>query len=386
MINTYMKKAPKPYKRNKTAKTYKAKYMLPNNNRKEVDLGTNSLKEAEAKAKNIFDNYYDYFKIDKLFDLYDLIHSYTEESTNPKLLESKETGKTYKPGTLRLMTRMSIYNEKLLLKKAPILMHTKVNDLSRSDVIRIRKIIHNDCGNTRKAQMAFDQIKQYISFSYKIGEIKYNSGDKIPSINYVQIKKTAIHPELLAEILLMKSIFPSIESWSYFTIAATTGMRRSEILGMTYEKISKINGQYYYLIDRQWEHFSNTYVSPKMGKTRIIPLADITLDAINTIGFKSKGRLFKNKWSWVDIIFQQLRLMLRVKYPNEDLLQKLSSHTLRHSLNTNLILNGENKDLIQKYLGWSREEEFSTQILYTHYGQRDLIPISKAIDEIYVNI
>ncbi len=102
-----------------------------------------------------------------------------------------------------------------------------------------------------------------------------------------------------------------------------------------------------------------------------------------TIEIKSKGKLFNKKWSWVDIFFQQLRLMLRIKYPNEKLLENFSSHTLRHSLNTNLILDGQNKDLLQKYLGWSREEEFSTQLIYTHYGPKDLIPISDAITKIY---
>lgn len=376
-----MRKVPTPYRR--TGNKYKAKFTLPGKVRIEVDLESTDLSSAKKRATYIFDNYFDYFKLNIEITLCDLINSYCSPETNPKLLDSKETGKIYKPSTVRLMTRIAKDNKELLSRKGVLFMKYTIKDLSRTDIINIRKIIFNEFGKTRKSQMMFDQIKQYINFAFQTGKINTNPSDRIPSITYTPIVKPSIRPEIITLIINSKHFFPSKLAWAYFTIAATTGMRRSEIMGMDFGKIKYKENQYYYLIDQQWEQYSKGYVLPKMNKVRQIPLADITMTAIQTIGIKPKGRLFDKKWSWVDIIFQQLRLILRAQYPDEEKINKLSSHVLRHSLNTNLIIAGTDKDLLQKYLGWSRERDFSTQVLYTHYGATDLIPVSKMIDKIY---
>jgi site-specific recombinase XerD len=378
-----MRKVPTPYRR--TGNKYKAKYTLPGKVRIEVDLETTELCKANKKATYIFNNYFDYFKLNVEITLSDLIDSYCASETNPKLLDSKETGKCYKPSTIRLMTRTAKDNKELLSRKGILLMKEFIKDLSRTDIISIRKIIFTAFGKTRKSQMMFDQIKQYINFAFQTGKINTNPSDRIPSITYTPIVKPSIQPEIIALVINSKQFFPSTLAWAYFTIAATTGMRRSEIMGMDFEKINHKENQYYYLIDQQWEQYSMGYVLPKMNKVRQIPLANITMTAIQTIGMKPKGRLFDKKWSWVDIIFQQLRLILRAQYPDEEKITKLASHVLRHSINTNLIIAGTNKDLLQKYLGWSRERDFSTQVLYTHYGATDLIPVSLMIDKIYKN-
>jgi integrase len=376
-----MRKPPKPYQR--TGNKYKAKYTLPGKNRVEVDLNASDLNSAIEQATFIFNNYFDYFKLNEEITLLDLIDSYCSPKTNPKLIDSKETGKCYKPSTIRFMTNTALNNKKLLIDKGRGFLKINIKELSRIDIIAIRKIIFNAFGKTRKSQMMFDQLKQYINFAFQTGKINTNPADRIPSITYIPIVKPSIQPEIIVLVINSKHFFPSTLAWAYFTIAATTGMRRSEIMGMNFEKIIHKQDKYYYLIDQQWEQYSKGYVLPKMNKIREIPLSNITMVAINTIGMKPKGRLFDKKWSWVDIIFQQLRLILTAQYPDIQKIQKLASHVLRHSINTNLILSGTNKDLIQKYLGWSRERDYSTQVLYTHYGPRDLIPVANMIDEIY---
>ncbi|MGH4038063.1 MAG: tyrosine-type recombinase/integrase [Sphaerochaeta sp.] len=376
-----MRKVPTPYRR--TGNKYKAKFTLPGKIRIEVDLKSTDFNSACKNAEYIYNNYFDYFKINQEITLFDLINSYCSPDLNPKLLDSKETGKCYKPSTIRFMTNTAKNNKKLLSAKGKAFMNCDIKNLSRIDIIAIRKIIFNAFGRTRKSQMMFDQIKQYINFAFQTGKINSNPSDRIPSITYTPIVKPSIHPNLITLVINSKHFFPSTLAWAYFTIAATTGMRRSEIMGMNFEKIIHKENQYYYLIDQQWEQYSKGYVLPKMNKIRQIPLANITMIAIKTIGIKPKGRLFDKKWSWVDIIFQQLRLILIAQYPDMEKIKKLSSHVLRHSINTNLIIAGTDKDLIQKYLGWSREREYSTQVLYTHYGARDLIPVSKMIDKIY---
>ena len=62
----------------------------------------------------------------------------------------------------------------------------------------------------------------------------------------------------------------------------------------------------------------------------------------------------------------------------------LSPHSLRHSLNSNLLRAGCNEAKIGSYMGWKPNKLTKTQQGYTEFRAEDLRDVVQMIDEIYL--
>jgi len=310
--------------------------------------------------------------------LIEYVSLFCDLKTNPKKKMSEIDGSAYSLSYGELQTR---YAKKILslLKSKPALCNKKLSQLIRYDIIQFKELLVLKFGRCRTSQLLFEQLKVIITFAYKEGRIENNPSYKIPNIKYSEKKKLTIAPEILADIISQKDIFPSLEFWAFFTVLATTGMRRGEVLGITPSRITNN----ILLIDRQYN--GKQFIPPKTNKNRIIPLANITYEALQIVWPKNNNdRFFSKNAHWIITNFRQIKGYALSKYPHEQkALEMLAPHQLRHCLNTNLLAAGTPSLLVAEYLSWEKQELKEMQNRYTHLVANSLIPVSKAIDEIY---
>lgn len=310
--------------------------------------------------------------------LIEYISLFCDINTNPKKKRAILDGSAYSKSYGELQTRYAkiIFSE---LKMKPALSNKSLSNLTRYDIIQFKESIVIKYGRSRTSQLIFSQFKIIISFAYKEGIINQNPTQSIPNIKYKEQKRLAISSSTLSYLIYKKNIFPSNEFWAFFTVLATTGMRRGEVLGITPSKIN--NG--FLTIDQQFN--GKEFLPPKLGQTRIIPLSKITLEALNSIKPKNKKqRYFQRNCSWITSGFRQIKGFALANFPEEEAaISMMSPHSLRHSCNTNLLIAGTSPLLVAEYLSWKHQELIDMQYRYTHFVANNLTPVSDMIDELY---
>ena len=310
--------------------------------------------------------------------LIEYVSLFCDIKTNPKKKMAEIDGSAYSISYGELQTR---YAKKILdtLKNKPILCNKKLSQIKRYDIIQFKELIVYKIGRSRTAQLMFEQFKVILTFAYKEGLIENNTANGIPNIKYKENKRLAISATVLSDIISNKEIFPSLEFWAFFTVLATTGMRRGEVLGITPSRITNN----ILIIDRQWN--GTQFIPPKQGEKRVIPLSNITMEALSIMWPKNNtDRFFTKKNHWILACFRQIKGYSLSKYPQEtNALLKLSPHTLRHSCNTNLLAAGTAPLLVAEYLSWKHQELLDMQYRYTHLVANNLIPVANQIDELY---
>lgn len=71
-------------------------------------------------------------------------------------------------------------------------------------------------------------------------------------------------------------------------------------------------------------------------------------------------------------------------YPEErEIFSEMKSHTLRHSMNTNLLASGLPPLLVAEYLSWNHQCILDMQQRYTHVYAEAMRPVADRIDELY---
>ncbi len=113
-------------------------------------------------------------------------------------------------------------------------------------------------------------------------------------------------------------------------------------------------------IEDGWLHIRHA----KGQKERIVPLAQVAIDAINTY---LQNRGFEHKYVWCNYQKKQLSRISAFKITQKYL--GVSPHVLRHSYATSLIRGGADLRVVQELLGHS--SLLTTQI-YTHIQRQDL--------------
>jgi len=152
----------------------------------------------------------------------------------------------------------------------------------------------------------------------------------------------------------------SCRDFAMMSVLAFTGMRRSELLGLSMDDVS---------VETATAHVRGG----KGGKSRLIPLADEALQAIvawremrppgrcNSLFTTVRGnRVHPSRFQ---IIWTRVLRSSGISRPG------ITPHTLRHSFATLLLQNGANLFAIQKLLGHSR---LDTTAFYLRMGDDDL--------------
>lgn len=324
----------------------------------------------------------DYIPTSKAPSLESYLLLYTDIETNPKYKQSKITGSHYGHDHAK---HVALGAKRVLDLLPRELLKRKVANLTRQDCIQVRSLIHSTYGNSSSADNTFGVFKSIINYAAEEGLTKGASPAlRLADIKYKKTSRIAIPIDDIAEILEHDELFYSDWEKTYFLCLATTGMRRSEAAALHSEQFKMSKGRPLLKIDRArkdstWDEVGE----PKWGIVRTIPVPGILWEHLEPIVAQG-GEIFPTiTRSKIDNLFKTLRCYAPQIQDMEapELLEELTPHILRHSLNTALLIEGVNTIMIQEFLSWKHQDK--VQEGYTHLYARNLIPVADAIDRLF---
>lgn len=307
---------------------------------------------------------------------------YANPETNPRKLAAKMDGTSYGESHAKRASAVAKKIERLLRKDAPELLSKYISKFNKADCYRIKEIIYVSYGNTRNAQETLEMVKTFFSQAETEGRIELSPFRSIRNIKYESKRRIAIPAENLAAIIEHKEMFVTEKAWAFFTILATTGMRKSEVLALETDQFFDST----LTIDRALKSDKISDVGlPKWNLKRVIPLSKTTMNAVKAIWPSEGGKLFNFARSSAYVLFMEARTVAMSLMPEfADDWQQMTPHILRHSINTNLLIEGrESPILVASYLSWNHQTFCEMQQRYTHVYAKDLQSVADCIDKIY---
>ena len=371
-----------PYQRTKNGNYY-FKYTASDGKRIQRCTGTRNYDEAVAYVNR----YQEIFKAEPRFSMptvLEELRKYQDPKTNPKYQQCILEGGNYSEGWAIKVSKHTQVLEELMTRRQPTLLTKRLDEVQRIDIANLTRNIALEKGQSRSAQMLQQAIKVLFSQAYQSGYINTSPAAGIKNIKHKMQKRTSIPAEYIQEIISNRKLFSDTQAWAYFVVLATTGMRKNEVLALSTKQID----EGYCLIDSCIKGTGKYNISlPKWGIVRSIPLPKITQEALAMLKpVKDKEgnfRYFLKDSYWVQGLMDVLRAGLRFLCPGYDFSQ-MTSHTLRHSCNTNLLVRGADPTLLAEFLAWEHQQEIcDMQRNYMHIVAKDLQPIADAIDNMY---
>jgi integrase len=260
--------------------------------------------------------------------------------------------------------------------------NVRLSALKRSHILDYRERLIEKLGYTRTVQNAVGVLKTILKEAYFREDISRDPTVGIGSTRY-QPKEIGV---FTAEEL--KKLFPTeppgpwgdLTGYTVFLMAAMTGMRRGEILALTWECV---NFQEKCIEIRQAWKDRHEIGPPKWGKTRVTPIPEQLSEALTRYRAQSShakaddlvfcyddGARIGNTW-WAK---RFTAAMKKAKIDREK--RNIRPHSFRHTLNSILREHGYDAARIRAALGWSTED---VQDGYTHWnadafnGQRSIV-------------
>ncbi len=305
-----------------------------------------------------------------------MLEKFSKKETNPKYQQALITQESYSELHAERVGYRAVNLRKMLPKR---ILNRPLSDFTRQEIRDICVIIIDKRGRCRSAQQDFQLIKSIFSLAVDDGYIPYSPCNRMANIRYEEEQREAIPAENIAWLINHPEFFPDTTIYDFFIVIATTGMRRGEVLGITQEKL--YNGTL--TIDQQYT-VKGKFQPPKKGIVRVIPLADITRKILESRKPGKLGRLFPLSHSMVGNYFSAIRLAaIANDSENASMWKKLNPHLLRHSLNTNLLVDGQKPLDVAEYLAWHHQELITMQQRYTHLVAMNLKGVADAIDRLY---
>ena len=306
---------------------------------------------------------------------------YSDPETNPRYRIAQIEGTHYGLEHAKGVAGRAKAIKALIELKAPAYLRKDVRDLCKLDVKNIRQIIIDAWGQRRKSQEAFANFKTMLSQCEEDGYLEISPGKDVRDVPYKEKKKPSFPADMINKALAVKDLCPDKEKWAFFAIMATTGMRMSETLALSTRQI--FNGTL--TIDSALKSNSTDDIGlPKYDLVRIIPLSSITLEILSTVIPDKSGRYFHHNRSWGTHAVMEVIMIACGAYPDQkEIFSEMKSHTLRHSLNTNLLTAGISPILVAEYLSWEHQSILDMQQRYTHVYAEALRPVADKIDELY---
>ena len=306
---------------------------------------------------------------------------YSNPETNPRYKIARIEGTHYGLDYAKGIAGRAKAIKKLLSTKTPAYISKDIRDLSKVDMKKIRQTLMESWGQRRKSHEAFSNLKTMLNQCAEDGYIQTSPGKEIRDIPYKEKKRPSFPAEIINKVLALRDLCPVKEYWAFFAVLATTGMRMSEALALTEKQIYKGT----LTIDSALKSNGIDDIGlPKYDLVRIIPLSSITLEILSTIEPDKHGRFFHHNRSWGTRAIMAVQMVACGAYPLEkDIFGSMTSHTLRHSMNTNLLASGLPPLLVAEYLSWEHQYILDMQQRYTHVYAESLRPIADKIDELY---
>ncbi len=314
------------------------------------------------------------------FTLRNIITLYTDPETNPRRRDALTTDKSYGD---KYASHIAFEATELLeaLETIPGFLDKPLYIYSRRDIKDAAQHIVRTFGQTEKARKVYKLLKVAFSQAADDGLIQINTAQGLADIKPKSHKQIyAIPPHDIRIVLKHREIFPCQLAYDIFTVLASCGLRRSEMLALIPNQVNLT--ERILTINRAFKDDRCTVIGlPKWGKARIIAMPQIAQDPLRRI-FQSNMSIpisSRKLYTWVKIIGQHASLLTDVTKP--EAWRAITPHMLRHSLNTMLRMTDVPEVATREFMSWTHQDP-SIQDAYTHIYAENLRPVADKIDEL----
>ena len=297
-----------------------------------------------------------------------------------RLDENKSIGREHARQSRRWLERYVFPDEFSALEMGAI---------RRADVLSLRDRVRQKAGlaTTNKVISA---VKAVFSEAMYREDIDRDPGAKIGPIKYEKVRRGLLPRERLAALFAESpGVWGDLRAYAVFNTAARTGMRSGEVLALTWSQINFTRREIQ--INRAWKSRAEIGL-PKWNRSRHIPVVDAVLEPLSQLRedgvrvgdadlvfcYEQDGSRLGETW-W-------RKTFVRVA-DREQLATGITAHSLRHSLNTQLVAAGCDPAKVRAYFGWSDGASggvlSAVQAAYTHWSPGDLAEVAMYIETIF---
>jgi integrase len=295
--------------------------------------------------------------------------------------------------------------------------------IKRGDLLDLRSRLLKSGMGVNTVNKCVSATKTILSEASFRGDIDFNPGAEVGDIKYQKTERAILTPEEIGAFLaflgertkrtmtLAKGATPikpgakesrqaldaaqAMRDEAMLSFLFCTGARAAEIQALRWSAIDLNTGRC--CIEKAFKGKDGLGL-PKWGKVRDIMLAKLVLERLKAWKKLSSPDLQSDcfvfgtpdgKWLGYEGLHNVLENALKEArdekiLPDDERL--ITSHSARHSLNTNLLAAGVAPLLVQSFLGWSSAEArilTRVQVAYTHLSLLRVEDVAKAVDLMY---
>lgn len=217
----------------------------------------------------------------------------------------------------------------------------------------------------------------------KAYKLEYIAKDPFRGVELPRVKQAEMHPLTEAETKNFLKVIAGSEYELFFKIDLFTGMRESELIGLTWDRVDFENGTI--MIDRQiiYNRALHVYAwdSPKHDKTRKLTPAPAVMDMLKQVRRIQNERRLKAGSAWNEGNFAGLVFTNAIgdhyrpntvdhnvnRYAEKAGISNFRCHDLRHTYAVNAIRAGDDIKTVQSNLGHATAA--FTLDKYAHYTE-----------------
>lgn len=313
--------------------------------------------------------------------LLELMRLYESVDTNPRYRQARKEGfrygKEYAKGVAGSMRRL----EAILSRKMPRLLQMDSLELTKPDALAVREAIFSSRGGSRSSQQMWSAFRTMYSQLVAEALIDWNPCDGLRGIAHKSAPRASFPADMIVEAIARPEIFPTHDAWAFFAFTAYTGMRESEVLAL---KASQLDGDVLTVDSALKGNRMSDVGLPKWDLIRTIPLSKLAMGVLASLTPDWKGRYFPHPRSWAITACNAARSGMCALFPDQaDDYSRMTCHTLRHSMNTNLLVAKQDPIMVAEYLSWEHQKLPDIQKRYTHIYAESMRVIADTIDRIY---
>lgn len=231
-------------------------------------------------------------------------------------------------------------------------------EVSKKSVRRYLASLHEKGASPRTILRRLSSLRSFFQFAVKEGLAKENPAEEIESpkkprrlpvsLQYAQVELLLSQPDLTTLL--------GLRDRAMMELLYSSGLRLSELLGLNRKNFN--------------ERGLSINVYGKGKKERIVPITNTAAkwirDYLNHPERNNDEALFLNRWG-KRLSARSLDRIFAVYLKKSGLSERITPHTIRHTIATHWLENGMDLKTIQLILGHA---SLATTTIYTHVSQR----------------